>query len=140
MHMSHLYQDAASIDGVSVTSPKRFRRTNRILAAKDLNPHVPNALVGQCTFEGFSEADMHTHDCVELVYILEGKGESVIGDERVDLLPHRLIVFPKQVLHNIKNLQEEQMKVLFIFPEALTSQELYARAVNAAKAAEENSA
>ena len=134
--MSHLYQDAASVEGVSVTSPKRFRRTNRILAAKDLNSHITNALVGQCTFEGFSEADMHTHDCVELIYILEGKGESIIGGERVDLLPHRLVIFPKQVPHNIKNLQEEQMKVLFIFPEALTSQELYARAVNAAKAAE----
>ena len=59
---------------------------------------------------------MHAHDDKEeIIYVLEGKGEAIIGEETVKMEPNTAIVFPIGISHVTNNLEDRPMKYIFIF-------------------------
>jgi len=59
---------------------------------------------------------MHTHeDKEEIIYVLEGKGEAIVGESTEELLPNTAVLFPMGVPHVTNNLSDSPMKYVFIF-------------------------
>lgn len=59
---------------------------------------------------------MHTHtDKEEIIYVLEGIGEAIIGGEVVKLEPNTAVIFPVGIPHVTNNLEDFPMKYIFIF-------------------------
>lgn len=59
---------------------------------------------------------MHSHaDKEEIIYVLEGYGEAIIGDQVEKLEPNTAVLFPMGVPHITNNLDHLPMKYIFIF-------------------------
>jgi mannose-6-phosphate isomerase-like protein (cupin superfamily) len=64
------------------------------------------------------ETDMipHTHDDgEEIIFILEGTGETTIGESTEKLEPDTVVVFPLYVEHQVRNTGKTPMKFAFCF-------------------------
>ncbi len=65
-----------------------------------------------------SESSMtpHTHeDKKEIIFIVEGYGEAVVGDSLEKLAPYTAVVFPIGVEHVVHNRGKNPMKFVFMF-------------------------
>jgi quercetin dioxygenase-like cupin family protein len=60
----------------------------------------------------------HTDSAEEILYVVEGTGEAVVGDERVALEPGSLGVVPELVPHAVYNTSEATLKVVGFFSAA----------------------
>jgi quercetin dioxygenase-like cupin family protein len=60
----------------------------------------------------------HTDSAEEVLYIVAGRGEAEVGDERGDVSAGDLAVIPAMVPHGIVNTGEETLKVVGFFCEA----------------------
>ena len=59
---------------------------------------------------------MHTHeDKEEIIYVLDGSGEAIVGDSTEKLEPNTAVLFPLGVPHVTNNLTDKPMKYIFIF-------------------------
>lgn len=72
--------------------------------------------IGVTEIPPFGNNGMHSHDDKEeIIYVLEGNGEAIIGDENVKLEPNTAVIFPMGVPHITNNLENQPMKYVFIF-------------------------
>ena len=67
----------------------------------------------------------HFHEYDEVIYILEGHGELVIGDETAPLEPGSCIHLPRTLVHCLANTGETEMRVLGVFRPAGSPAEAY---------------
>ena len=58
---------------------------------------------------------MHTDSAEELVLILSGRAEAIVGDERGELSAGGLGVVPALVPHDVRNIGEETVRVVGFF-------------------------
>lgn len=59
---------------------------------------------------------LHSHsESSEWMYIISGKGECILNNNKLTIGPDMLIYAPKGVEHEIKNTGDETMKILAIF-------------------------
>jgi quercetin dioxygenase-like cupin family protein len=58
---------------------------------------------------------MHTDSAEEVVYILSGTAEAIVGDERGELGPGSLALVPAMVPHDIVNAGDETVRVVGFF-------------------------
>jgi len=77
-------------------------------------------------------APLHWHDCLELLYMLEGRAEQRINDTIVTLEPDSLIVLREGDLHETRTAPDEAVRILVVkfHPELLA--DTYARGVESA--------
>jgi quercetin dioxygenase-like cupin family protein len=66
---------------------------------------------------------MHTDSAEEILYIVEGEGEAVVGDERVDIEAGSLALVPSMVPHDVGNTGEETIRVVGFFSSATVMSE-----------------
>ena len=58
---------------------------------------------------------MHTDSAEEIVFILSGRAEATVGDERGELSAGGLGLVPALVLHDVRNIGEETLRVVGFF-------------------------
>ena len=61
---------------------------------------------------------MHTDSPEEVVYVVSGRGEAVIGDERAEIETGSLAVIPSMVPHDVINTGDEPLRVVGFFSSA----------------------
>ncbi|MGI6189466.1 MAG: cupin domain-containing protein [Clostridiales bacterium] len=58
----------------------------------------------------------HAHpDADEIVYIVEGKGQVLIGEQIYDVCKGSVILFPKNVPHMLKNTRDEKLRAICFY-------------------------
>ncbi len=60
----------------------------------------------------------HTHSAEEVVLILQGEAEAVVGQERGRLSEGGMVVIPAGVAHDVYNVGEVTLRVVGFFPSA----------------------
>ena len=60
----------------------------------------------------------HTDSAEEVLYIVEGTGEAVVGEERVDIEAGSLALGPSMVPHDVVNTGDETIRVVGFFSSA----------------------
>jgi quercetin dioxygenase-like cupin family protein len=58
---------------------------------------------------------MHTDSAEEILYIVSGSAEAIVGDERVEVEPGSLALVPAMVSHDIVNDGDETVRVVGFF-------------------------
>ena len=61
---------------------------------------------------------MHTDSAEEIVYIVSGRGEAVVGDERAEIETGSLALIPSMVPHDVINTGDEPLRVIGFFSSA----------------------
>lgn len=63
-----------------------------------------------------TEMTPHTHDDMEeIIFIIEGQGEAIVGDSVEKLEPFTAVKFPIGLSHVVKNQSKEIMRFVFCF-------------------------
>ena len=63
-----------------------------------------------------SSMTAHTHeDMEEIIFVVEGHGEAIVGDSVEKLEPNTAVLFPLGVSHVVKNTSKDVMKFVFCF-------------------------
>ena len=55
---------------------------------------------------------VHCHACEEVVLVLSGSGQCTVGDETVTFGPNSTLIFEPDVVHQIVNTSEVEMKLV----------------------------
>jgi quercetin dioxygenase-like cupin family protein len=104
--------DLDLIEGWSENDPTRRARFN--FPVSNLTGALSTAVV-------YFEVDpgrhlgMHTDSAEEIVHIVSGNGEAIVGEERGDVGPGSLALVPAMVPHDILNTGDETMRVVGFF-------------------------
>jgi quercetin dioxygenase-like cupin family protein len=61
---------------------------------------------------------MHTDSAEEILYIVSGEGEAVVGDDTVAIEPGALALIPSMVPHDVVNTGDETIRVVGFFSSA----------------------
>lgn len=61
----------------------------------------------------------HTHDVLEMFYILCGQGEALVGEEKISASEGTLIIAPAGKLHGMKNLGDTDIQLYAVFSPAI---------------------
>jgi mannose-6-phosphate isomerase-like protein (cupin superfamily) len=60
--------------------------------------------------------DPHTHDDKEeMIYVIEGRGEAMVGDSLEKLEPDTAVLFPVGMPHQVRNLGSIPLRFVFVF-------------------------
>ncbi len=63
-----------------------------------------------------SSMTAHTHeDMEEIIFVVDGHGEAIVGDSVEKLEPNTAVLFPLGVSHVVKNTSKDVMKFVFCF-------------------------
>ena len=58
----------------------------------------------------------HVHESEqEIIFVIRGRGESVVGGSKEALLPDTAVVFPVGVVHSVENTGDEPLEFVFMF-------------------------
>lgn len=77
------------------------------------------------TRESGTQIQLHNHDFYEVVYYLQGSGDSRVGDNYYSIRPHSFVVIPPMVEHEEHHTAKGELFCIgFQSPELLTSQHL----------------
>lgn len=57
----------------------------------------------------------HTDSAEELLIILDGDAEAIVGDEKISASKNSIVLVPRMVPHDIKNTGNKTVKVLGVF-------------------------
>lgn len=74
------------------------------------------AIAGEALMAPGTSLDSHNHDVEEVILILEGSGEGVLGDETSKLEPGDTILAPPGVKHSIINTGTQTLRFVFFYP------------------------
>lgn len=58
---------------------------------------------------------LHSHDCEEIITVVEGRIRAAIGDDRFDVGPFQSVLIPARALHGFEVTGERAVKLLAIF-------------------------
>lgn len=100
------------------TADQPFHRTLKCLLSPKLQP-IHNLGVGMVILPPGVKSNPHSHVREEETwYIISGRGEIVVGDERVAVEPEMLVVAPPGKTHQVVNTGDESLKALWVFAPA----------------------
>ncbi len=77
----------------------------------------------------FSRTQYHNHVICELIWVVTGRGEVLLEDEKYDLEPDTVFFVPKGVFHHIINQSTETMKLINVFAPGMNREEQKKRIV-----------
>lgn len=122
--------DARKIEGVKVTAP--YERIIKILLTPDTQDDVKEISITMGIIYPHSHNDLHKHVGTEILYIVTGWGQAVMGDQTVEIGPDSIIVATPGLLHQQINDSDETMKMYAVWIPALSGKEVLDRALGAA--------
>jgi mannose-6-phosphate isomerase-like protein (cupin superfamily) len=67
----------------------------------------------------WSGTNYHNHVIAELIWVVAGRGEVLLEDERYSLEPDMVFFIPKGVFHHIRNTSPETLKLYNVFAPGL---------------------
>jgi mannose-6-phosphate isomerase-like protein (cupin superfamily) len=76
---------------------------------------VPEMNVNVTYINPFSGTNYHNHVIGELIFILSGRGEVLLENERYPLEPDVVFFIPAGVFHHVKNTGPETLKLFNVF-------------------------
>lgn len=60
-------------------------------------------------------AELHQHPEEQFVYLLQGKMEVVIGEEKSEVFPGEAFYIPSNINHLVNNIGEESLKFILVY-------------------------
>ncbi|MGE5584092.1 MAG: cupin domain-containing protein [Bacillota bacterium] len=112
--------------------PEPYERIIRILLAPDRNG-VRELTFCNALIYPHSQTDLHTHDRPELIYVVSGRGEAVMGEDVVTIEPDVVLWAPAGEKHQVRNTGDDMLKLATVFVPAYTAEELMKGILAAAK-------
>lgn len=70
-----------------------------------------------------SGTNYHSHVIGELIWVVSGRGEALLEDERYELQPDTVFFVPKGVFHHVRNTSPETMKLYNVFAPGMDREE-----------------
>jgi mannose-6-phosphate isomerase-like protein (cupin superfamily) len=70
-----------------------------------------------------SGTNYHNHIIGELIWVVSGRGELLLGEEKYELEPDMAVWIPKEVFHRIQNMSIETLKLYNIFAPGMDREE-----------------
>lgn len=61
---------------------------------------------------------IHFHECEEVIHILQGKGDLLLGDTTVPFAAERTLVIPARAVHQIMNTGASDMRLIAVLAES----------------------
>jgi len=104
------------IQGTEINNDIVKNITGRVLIGKD--DGAPNFCMRRFDVKPGGHAPRHTHDWEHEIYVLEGKGEVLLGDEWHDISQGTAVYVPPNVDHQIKNSSDDHLAFLCLVPSA----------------------
>lgn len=126
--------DCFNVEGTMI--PKPFERLVKVIVDCDTDPVVKEISVTMGILAPHSQNDLHCHEGTELLYIATGRGNAVIGEEKIPIRENCLIIAPPGILHQQINESDETMRMLAVWTPAVSGREVLERAAAAARAGE----
>ncbi|MGM9541137.1 MAG: cupin domain-containing protein [Candidatus Limivicinus sp.] len=72
--------------------------------------------MGKTVVEAHTDMDPHTHETQEeIVFVIKGTGEAVVGGSVEPMAPNTAVVFPAGVEHVVRNTGDCPMEFVFMF-------------------------
>jgi len=90
--------------------------TGRVLIGRD--DGAGNFCMRRFDVEPGGHAPRHTHDWEHEIYVVQGRGEVLIGDQWHAISPGTVVYVPPNVDHQIKNSSDEHLAFLCLVPQA----------------------
>ncbi len=112
--------------------PHPYHRTIKHVFAPDKGP-VKELSFNFALLPAEGKTPYHKHDRGELIYVVTGRGECTIEDEKYLVEPDIVFWCPKETMHGIVNTGDETMKLATIFVPAYRSEELKSNILGAAR-------
>lgn len=103
--------------------PHPYTRTIKHLFAPDRR-NVEELMFTFAIIPAGSQTDKHEHDRGELIYVVTGRGQAIMGDEVYQIEPDVVFWVPREVKHQVKNVGEESIKLATVFVPAYKTEEL----------------
>jgi len=76
--------------------------------------------LGECRINTGCQNPLHRHpNCDEVLHVLEGKIEHIIGDESFEMNVGDTITIPQGILHNARNIGDKQAVMTIVFTNAV---------------------
>lgn len=84
---------------------------------------VPEFNVNVTYIDPYSRTQYHKHVISELIWVVTGRGEVLLGDEKYSLEPDTVFYVPKEVFHHVVNKTTETMKLINVFAPGMNREE-----------------
>lgn len=124
------YVDISKIQGTRIAAP--YGRTVKIIATPEMFTELKDISITMGIIDPHSRNDLHTHEGMEILYIVSGYGRAVIGDREYPIQHDSLIIAPGGVQHQQINESDDTMKMFAVWTPAVTGAEVLGRAIEAA--------
>jgi len=123
--------------GVKIPAP--YSRTIKVLLASDKG-NVAELSFNFALIDPGGQTDYHAHDRPELIYIVSGRGIAICEGESVEVQGDTILWVRAGEKHQMKNTGAETLKLATAFIPGYTTEFSYGRCLDAAAAAESESA
>lgn len=71
----------------------------------------------------YSRTQYHKHVISELIWVVSGRGEVLLGDEKYPLEPDTVFYVPREVFHHVINKTAETLKLINVFAPGMDREE-----------------
>jgi len=97
--------------------PSRGELLWRTLFSSDSTP-TDSMTIGTGELQPGERAELvlHSHTQPEIYYILSGHGLMKISGQQIEVYPGRAVFIPGNAQHSIKNIEDQLLKFLYVFP------------------------
>ncbi len=96
------------------TYPARRRTQNLVGGMSPIQ--AKNFSMGYVTLEpNGGQVPWHNQDQEEVYFILEGKGEMCLGEEKLEMTGGQAVFIPPGVFHQLTNIGDEPLKMIYVY-------------------------
>jgi mannose-6-phosphate isomerase-like protein (cupin superfamily) len=105
----------------AVEIPIPNRRSLRTVYSPEQDPDlVGDFTFFRCDIAPHSCSDLHTHEkSGEIMYVISGQGEGVLGDAMYELEPDSAFYAPPGVPHQVRSITDEPLRLVTLFSPAV---------------------
>jgi mannose-6-phosphate isomerase-like protein (cupin superfamily) len=122
--------DSMEVPGAKVPAPNE--RVLKVLLSPELGSTDKFTLLFSIISPG-NTTGLHTHDVDEIMYVVTGRGECIVGEEKGELKEDTVLFAPKLVKHEVKNVGDETLKLVCFYVPPMKPAGYFAEATNKAK-------
>lgn len=96
------------------TYPARRRTQNLVGGASPIQ--AKNFSMGYVTLEpNGGQVPWHNQEQEEVYFILEGRGEMCLGEERIEMTGGQAVFIPPGVFHQLTNIGDEPLRMIYVY-------------------------
>ena len=102
------------------TVPAPYTRNLQIVYTPQMDPGMKDfTFLISTLYPVDGQTDYHIHPVDEMILILSGRGEAIMGEEKTTIEPGSVIYAPTGVRHQCKNYSDESMRMACFYIPAL---------------------